>query len=172
MRSRHRHDPQRDFVGFTVGDVSYAVAIKSVREVTLPLRIDHLPQAPESVLGVADYRGAVVPVVDLRLRFGLPSSPLGKKQKWILLDVGGKLVALVVDRVSDVFGTGGAELRPAPALGGGADLRGLAGVTHLDGRLVFVLDVSKFRALTERALSLAPGAATSTNSNNPGGASS
>lgn len=156
MRNRHRHDPQRDLVGFSVGDVSYAVAIRSVREVTLPLRIDRLPQAPESVLGVADYRGAVVPVVDLRVRFGLGASGTPRKQKWIFLDVGGRIVALVVDRVSEVFGTGGAELRPAPPLGGGADLRGLAGVTNLDGRLVFVLDVTRFRELTDRIASLAP----------------
>lgn len=158
MRSRHRHDPQRDLVGFTVGDVSYAVPIRSVREVTLPLRIDRLPQAPPAVLGVADYRGAVVPVVDLRVRFALPPSPEPRRQKWILLDVGDRLVALVVDRVSDVFGTGGAELRPAPPLGGGADLRALAGVTNFEGRLVFVLEVGRFRELTQSMLSMVPGA--------------
>lgn len=156
-RNRHRHDPQRDFVGFTVGDVSYAIAIRAVREVTLPLRIDRLPQAPPAVLGVADYRGAIVPVVDLRARFGLPASDEPRKQKWVLLDVGTRLVALVVDRVSDVFGTGGAELKPAPPLGGGADIRGLLGVTQLDGRLIFVLDVAKFREIAERvASSIAP----------------
>jgi purine-binding chemotaxis protein CheW len=156
VRNRHRHDPQRDLVGFTVGDVSYAVAIRAVREVTLPLRIDRLPQAPDAVLGVADYRGAVVPVVDLRRRFGLDPSGSPRRQKWIFLDVGGRVVALVVDRVSDVFGTAGRELKPAPPLGGGADARGLAGVTELDGRLVFVLDVTRFRELTERVASLAP----------------
>lgn len=157
MRNRHRHDPQRDLVGFTVGEVSYAVAIRAVREVTLPLYVDRLPKAHNAVLGVADYRGAIVPVVDLRIRFGLPPTTEPRKQKWILLDVGMRLVALVVDRVSDVFGTGGADLQPAPPLGGGADVRGLAGVTHLDGRLVFVLDVSKFKELTERiAASISP----------------
>ena len=69
MRSRHRHDPHRDLVGFTVGTTSYAVPIRAVREITLPLRIDRLPQAPPAVIGVADYRGAIVAVVDLRIRF-------------------------------------------------------------------------------------------------------
>ncbi|MFO0669118.1 MAG: chemotaxis protein CheW [Polyangiaceae bacterium] len=157
-RGRHRHDPQRDFVGFVVGDVSYAIAIRAVREVTLPLRVDRLPEAPPAVLGVADYRGAVVPVIDLRIRFGLGPSAEPRRQKWILLAVGGRLVALVVDRVSDVFGTGGSELRPAPPLGGGADVRGLAGVADFDGRMVFVLDVARFRELTEHVShSLRPG---------------
>ncbi|MBK6693442.1 MAG: purine-binding chemotaxis protein CheW [Myxococcales bacterium] len=147
MRPRTRHDPRRDLVGFVVGDVSYAVAIGAVREVTLPLRIDALPQAPPAVLGVADYRGVIVPVIDLRQRFGLPAAPL-LRRKWLLCDVGGRQVALVVDRVSEVFGTAGAALRPPPLLGTGADVRGLAGVTELDGRLVFVLDVMRFAELT------------------------
>jgi purine-binding chemotaxis protein CheW len=158
VRSRHRHDPHRDLVGFTVGTTSYAVPIRAVREITLPLRIDRLPQAPPAVIGVADYRGAIVAVVDLRIRFGLAPTVEPGREKWVLLDVGGRLVALVVDRVSDVFGTGGAELRPAPPLGGGADVRGLAGVTQLDGRLVFVLDVGRFRELTQSVVSLPPGA--------------
>lgn len=156
MRSRHRHDPQRDLVGFFVGDVSYAVPIRAVREISLPLRIDRLPQAPPAVLGVADCRGAIVPVVDLRVRFGLPPSEEPRRQKWILLDVGDRLIALVVDRVSEVFGTGGAELRPAPPLGGGADIRGLAGVTNYEGGLVFVLEVARFRELTQSLASISP----------------
>jgi chemotaxis signal transduction protein len=54
---------------------------------------------------------------------------------------------LAVDRVTDVFGTGGVEVRPAPSLGGGEDTRGIVGVTSYEGGLVFVLDVSRLYAL-------------------------
>jgi purine-binding chemotaxis protein CheW len=147
---RQRHDPSKNLVGFVVGDVEYAVEISRVREIANPLPLVALPHAPSSVVGVADYRGEVVPVVDLRLRFGLPSVPSTRRTKWIVVDVSGRLVALVVDGVSEVFGTAGAELRPAPPLGGGEDLRGISGVSNRGSTLIFVLDTSRLRDLTEK----------------------
>jgi purine-binding chemotaxis protein CheW len=85
---RYRHDPSKDLVGFLVGDVMYAVRIEVVREIVNPLAVVDLPRAPKAVRGVADYRGEVVPVVDLRERFGLPEVAPSRKTKWIVLDVG------------------------------------------------------------------------------------
>lgn len=161
---RQRHDPSKNLVGFLVGDVSYAVRIEAVREIVNPLEIVELPRAPKAVLGVADYRGVVVPVVDLRVRFGLPAAGPSRRIKWIVLDVSGKepsgpaassvgrYAALVVDSVTDVFGTGGADIRPAPPLGSGDDLRGIEGVANHGDRLVFVLDARAFAALADAAL--------------------
>jgi purine-binding chemotaxis protein CheW len=146
---RQRHDPSKNLVGFVVGDVEYAVAIAGVKEITNPLAVVALPHAPRSVIGVAEFRGEVIPVVDLRMRFGLAGASATRKTKWIVVDASGRLVALVVDAVTEVFGTGGAELRPAPALGTGDDLRGLAGVTSHGSGLVFVLDVVRLRELTD-----------------------
>jgi purine-binding chemotaxis protein CheW len=146
---RQRHDPSKNLVGFVVGEVDYAVAIARVKEITNPLPVVALPHPPRAVIGVADFRGEVIPVVDLRERFGLPSAAVTRRTKWIVVDVTGRLVAIVVDAVTEVFGTGGAELRPAPSLGGGDDLRGIAGVTTHDRTLVFVLDTTRLRDLTE-----------------------
>ena len=145
---RHRHDPSKDFVGFVVGDVEYAVAIARVKEIANPLDIVVLPHAPRAVVGVADYRGEVLPVIDLRLRFGLPPAEVNRRTKWIVVEVASRLAALVVDGVTEVFGTAGAELRPAPPLAGD-DVRGIAGVSHHGGGLVFVLDLARLRDLTE-----------------------
>lgn len=163
--ARHRHDPSKDLVGFLVGEVMYAVRIDVVREIVNPLPVVELPRAPETVKGVADYRGEVVPVVDLRERFGLPAVPRSRKTKWIVLDVssaarsassphqaGAHYAALVVDSVSEVFGLAGGELRPAPPLGDGDAARGIEGVTTLGSRLVFVLDARAFGAVTQAAL--------------------
>jgi purine-binding chemotaxis protein CheW len=158
--ARHRHDPSKDLVGFLVGEVMYAVRIEVVREIVNPLSVVGLPRAPETVKGVADYRGEVVPVIDLRERFGLPPVAVSRKTKWIVLDVspertdkaGGRYAALVVDSVSEVFGLAGGELRPAPPLGAGDDARGIEGVTTLGSRLVFVLDARAFGAVTRAAL--------------------
>jgi len=142
-----RPDPQKSLVGFAVGDVAYAVPIADVREIVNPLLLTELPHAPSSVVGVADHRGDVIPVVDLRVRFGLRPLPDRQRSKWILVHVEGRLIGLVVDRVLDVFGTSGAEVRPPPSLGGGEDTRGILGVTTYDGALTFVLDVSRFDEL-------------------------
>jgi purine-binding chemotaxis protein CheW len=146
---RQRHDPSKNLVGFVVGEVEYAVEIARVKEIANPLEVVALPHPPPAVMGVADYRGDVVPVVDLRARFGLPPAPATRKTKWIVVDVSGRLVAIVVDAVTEVFGSASAGLRPAPPLGAGDDLRGIAGVTgHREG-LVFVLDPGRLRDLTE-----------------------
>jgi purine-binding chemotaxis protein CheW len=145
---KQRPDPQKSLVGFRVGDVSYAVPIGTVREIINPVPLTALPHPPPAVDGVADHRGEVVPVINLRARFGLGSTTEQRREKWILIAVEGRTVGIVVDQVTDVFGTGGAELRPPPELGDGDARRGLAGVTNYDGELVFVLDVDRFRDLT------------------------
>ena len=169
--ARYRHDPSKDLVGFLVGDVMYAVRIEVVREIVNPLSVVDVPRAPATVKGVADYRGEVVPVVDLRERFGLPPSQPSRRTKWIVLDVsprrappgpplgtipGARYAALVVDSVTEVFGLAGGELRPAPPLGDRDDLRGIEGVTTLGARLVFVLDARAFGPVTQEALVPAP----------------
>jgi purine-binding chemotaxis protein CheW len=146
---RHRHDPSKNLVGFLIGDVTYAVPIAIVREITNPLPVVALPHAPPSIVGVAHYRGDVIPVLDVRSRFALPAAAATRKTKWIIVESGGRLVALVVDAVTDVFGTAGAELGPSPPLGGGEDLRGIAGVTTYESRLVFVLDATRFKEAAE-----------------------
>ena len=172
---RHRHDPSKNFVGFLVGDVMYAVRIELVREIVNPLGVVELPHAPPSVRGVADYRGEVVPVIDLRERFGLPAVESTRRNKWIVVDIGrassdvsgpasltgGRFAALAVDSVTEVFGTGvgGGEVRPAPNLGAGEQVRGIAGVTNYGSRLVFVLDLRAFGALAELAMGSIPPAA-------------
>ncbi|MEZ4224426.1 MAG: chemotaxis protein CheW [Polyangiaceae bacterium] len=146
--ARHRPDPDKSLVGFLVGDVHYAVPISSVREIVNPLPIVGLPHAPAAVTGVADHRGEVVPIIDLRRRFGLDKTADERRAKWILVNVDGRTIGLRVDAVTEVFGTGGADLREAPMLGEGDDHRGILGVTNYDEALVFVLDVGSFERLT------------------------
>jgi purine-binding chemotaxis protein CheW len=150
MPQRNRHDPSKTLVGFRVGDVRYAIAIGDVREICNPHVIVALPHAPLAVHGVADYRGEVIPVIDLRARFGLPQVEPSRRIKWVVIRVDGHSLALVVDEMLGVFGTAGGELRPAPALGGGEEMRGIEGVTTHPEGLVFVVESGAFRDLTTR----------------------
>jgi purine-binding chemotaxis protein CheW len=165
MRTRsqpHRPDPQKSLVGFIVGEVCYAIDISVVREIVNPLSVTPLPHTPPEVAGVADHRGEVVPVIDLRVRFGLEPALPSRSTKWILVDGGTSPIGLIVDAVTEVFGTGGSELRPTPEVGGLRDTRGFAGVTSHNGALTFVLDTEKFlevlRALEARGMLAAGGA--------------
>ncbi len=150
--------PERQLVLFGVGNVVYGLPIERVREVVNPQSVVELPHAPAAIVGVADHRGEVVPVVDLRTKFGL--APLGeweaqRRVKWIMIDVADhvdaqRLVAIVVDVVHNVH-PAREPLRPAPPLGGGEADRGIAGVlprgSGADRGLIFVLDIEPLRAL-------------------------
>ncbi len=148
MTSRQTSRTQRGFVGFLLGEVRYAVPISAVREIVNPLQLTELPHVPRAIAGVADHRGEVIPIVDLRVRFGLPREQEQRKNKWILVKVQGRIVGLKVDAVTEVFGQAGIELRPAPELGEGDDLRGLSGVITHEGAMNFVLDLDSLEALT------------------------
>jgi purine-binding chemotaxis protein CheW len=156
MQRRARQDPSKNLVGFVVGEVRYAVPIEAVREIVNPLPTVELPGSASDVVGVADYRDEVVPVVDLRKRFGLVAQAMTRRTKWIVLDASfakmsqlgfqqtsGALVAIVVDGVTEVFRSDDSALRPAPATGATDARRGIAGVATFEGELVFVLDVAR-----------------------------
>src|SRR5580704_1868381 len=109
---KHRPDAHKNLVGFVVGDVHYAIDINRVREIVNPLPVTALPHMPPDVAGVADHRGDVVPVIDLRVRFNLEHKEDQRSTKWILIALGTYVVGLVVDAVTEVFGARADEIRP------------------------------------------------------------
>src|SRR5262249_27867011 len=132
-----------------VGDVHYAVDIARVREIVNPLELTALPHMPHDVAGVADHRGEVVPVIDLRARFGLDRRENDRGTKWVLIVIAEHVVGLVVDAVTEVFGARTDEIRPTPEVGGNRDLRGISGVARHEGKLTFVLDAARFHDIIE-----------------------
>ena len=125
-----------------------------------PLQVVILLSAPERDFTGGEFmlveqrprtqsRGEVVPLIDLRVRFGLPAEGAGRSTKWILLNAGGeRSVGIIVDAVTEVFGTG-EGIRPTPEVGGNRDLRGIAGVVNHGGQLTFVLDTARFIELAD-----------------------
>jgi purine-binding chemotaxis protein CheW len=147
---RSRLDPTKDLVGFLVGAVHYAIDIQCVREITKPLPLVALAHAKEPIVGVADYRGEVIPVIDLRLYLSSPAVET-KKTKWIVFQAEGRAAAMIVDAVTDVFGAGSTELRESPSLGEGDVERGIRGVASIRGEMAFVMDTAKLAELSRRA---------------------
>ena len=146
---RNRTDPQKNLVGFVVGPAAYAIDISRVREIVNPLEVTPLPHMPPEVAGVTDHRGEVIPVIELRVRFGLDRAENARSTKWILLHAGGnRSVGIIVDSVTEVFGAV-EGIRPTPEVGGDRDMRGIAGVVTHNGRLTFVLETERFIAIFE-----------------------
>jgi purine-binding chemotaxis protein CheW len=148
-RSKERLDLQKSLVGFLIGDVQYAVPISHVREIINPVPLVVFPHAPDFVAGVADYRGEVTTVIDLPSYLGQSKRGPARmlhRVKWVVVQAGDAPVSLVVDHVTDVFGTQGRALLPPPALAG-TDHRGVLGVLNHGGTLTYVLDVARFETV-------------------------
>lgn len=131
------------WVGLEVGGVSYALDIQHVREIIRPLPMQSLPHAAQVVVGVVDHRGDVVPVIDLRVRFGTSQRIDLADTRWVITTRGDRLIGLVVDRVTEVFRLNTIDAREVPDLGPNGDRRGVTAAYSYQGRLVFALDIER-----------------------------
>lgn len=127
----------------TLADEEYGIDILSVREIRAFSPVTRIPQAPAFVLGVLNLRGAIVPVIDMRLRFGVPREGYGADTVTVIAVVAGRLFGVVVDRVSDVLEIAPSQIRPVPDMGTTVDTQYLKGLVTLDGRMVLLLDVDR-----------------------------
>lgn len=134
---------ERDLIRVEVDRVMYAIEISRIREIVNPLAIIELPRERDFVLGVAEYRDEVVAVVDLRSLFGLAPSDEDRRTKWIILESGQGLVAVVVDGVRDVFASSGNQRRQVPVLDQHQVERGIQSAFQHDDGLVFLLDAER-----------------------------
>lgn len=144
---RSRGEAQRTFVGFSVAEIEYALDVMRVVQIVNPGAVDPLPYMPHAVIGVSDFRGTVVPVIDLRVRLGASSLSNGRA-KWLIVRSGTAMGALIVDEVHDVFGVPLGDIRPPPR-SGDEELRALGGVLQHRKRMTFVLDLSRLQSLLE-----------------------
>jgi purine-binding chemotaxis protein CheW len=115
--ARPKEDPLAQLCAFRVGGEDYAIDIMRVREIIHPLPITPVPRAPVFVEGVVRLRGDVIPVLDVRKRLALPTAPATRKSRFLVVNVAGRRIALVVDEVREVLRLPRSEIRPAPSLG-------------------------------------------------------
>jgi chemotaxis signal transduction protein len=130
----------KDLLRIEIGGVMYALEVGRIREIVNPLPLIALPHERAFVLGVADYREEVVPIVDLRRFFGLDEGDATRKTKWIIVESRHRLVGLVVDGVIDVFSSAGDRQRAVPVLDERHVERGITTAYRHQKQLVFLLD--------------------------------
>ncbi|MGQ9778465.1 MAG: chemotaxis protein CheW [Bacillota bacterium] len=132
---------------FKLGEEEYAVDILQARGIEhLDQGITRVPKAPSFVEGVINLRGEIVPIVDLRKRFGLEVRPIGYDTRVIVVEVAGNLVGMIVDAIVEVLRVPSSSIEPAPEITKGVDAYYLAGVVKLENRLIVLFNL-------ERALS-------------------
>lgn len=140
-----RQDYDGEVLSFRIDDIEYALDILRVQEIRGWTAVTRIPRTPVYVKGVLNLRGAVVPVIDLRLRFGMVERPYDDTTVIIIINVekDGRTrdIGMVVDAVSDVFSYAKDEVRPAPEIGTNVRQHYIAGIVSRDDRMVIMLDI-------------------------------
>lgn len=144
-------------VTFRVGADLFAVDLFSVERVLRYEGARHVPHLPPWVVGVLEHAGTVVPVVDLRRRFGGGETTAGAQARLLVLAIGGEWVGAVVDQVLDIRPVQPNDIAPPPPMVAGIAGEFLLGVTRRDGALVVVIDAQRMFEATERATLAAAG---------------
>jgi purine-binding chemotaxis protein CheW len=144
-------------VGFRIGNETYGVRIAAVREIVRVPEITSVPNAPETIEGVINLRGKIIPVMDLRKRFGLAEIVPDKKNRILVVDLENKLLGLIVNSASEVLRISPSDIEAPGSVFAEGESGYVTGVGKLKGRLIILLDINKllhrpeFKPLEEAA---------------------
>ncbi|HDH06267.1 MAG TPA: chemotaxis protein CheW [Nitrospirae bacterium] len=129
-------------VSFTLANEEYAVDILNVQEINRITEITKVPNAPDHVEGVVNLRGKVIPVINLRKKFGLPEKGAGDTTRIIIMDIQGVTNGLVVDSVSEVLRIPSGIVEPPPVTANMSS-KFIKGIAKLENRLIILIDIDK-----------------------------
>ena len=133
---------------FRLGEDSYAADIMRIKEIIRLQKLTTLPKSPLFVEGVLNLRGNVIPVVDLRKRFGLAVAPYDRDTRLLIVRVSMQVLGLVVDEVTEVISVPVKDIKPPPQVGRGIDAEYLVGVCLVKDALIMLLNLD--RILSDR----------------------
>lgn len=142
----------REFLAFKLGSEEYGIDIRRVQEIRSYEAPTHIANAPGFIKGVVNLRGVIVPIVDMRLKFGLESAEYDAFTVVIVLNIGNRVVGMVVDGVSDVITLGTEQLRPVPEFSASVGTEHLMAIGAVDGRMLILLDIEKLMTSPEMGL--------------------
>jgi len=143
---------EEQLVVFRLGDDFFAMMIASVNEIIRLQKITPVPKAPAFVEGVTNLRGRVIPVIDLRKRFGIAPLEDGHNARIIVADHAGKLIGMMVDRVDEVLTVPADAIEPPDEMVVSFDSEFLAGIVRLEDRLIILLDHEQVLSPSEAKL--------------------
>lgn len=141
--NKRQDDELLQLVTFSIGEEEFGVDILKVQEIIRTMEITKVPRAPEFVEGVINLRGKVIPIIDLRRRFGLDFKEHDKDTRIIVIEINNIVVGFVVDAVSEVLRIPTNTVEPPPPVVAGVDSDYISGVGKLQDRLLILLDLDK-----------------------------
>ena len=130
-----------EFISFAIGNDQYGVDIMAVREIKGWSEITHLPKQPEYVRGVLNLRGVIVPIVDLRCRFGQGVTEASPLHVVIIVQIKEQLVGLLADRVLDIVSFDAAQVQPVPRTASNAQVEFLSGLVTVENAMIALIDL-------------------------------
>jgi purine-binding chemotaxis protein CheW len=144
--------PLREFLAFKLGAEEYGIDILRVQEIRSYEKPTRIANAPDFVKGVINLRGVIVPIVDLRLKLKLAQAPYDPFTVVVVLNIGTRIIGMVVDAVSDVITLAPEQLRPVPELDAPLAGEHLLAIGAVDDRMLILVDIAKLLSGAEVGL--------------------
>ncbi len=140
-------DREGKYLTFALADEEYGIGILKIKEIIGMMPITTVPQTPDFVKGVINLRGKVIPVMDLRLRFGMEPIDYDDRTCIIVVEVTGQngtvQIGIVVDTVSEVLNVAGKDIEDTPTFGTKLDTEYILGMAKMEGGVKILLDIDK-----------------------------
>ena len=138
-----------EVLSFTLGHEQYGIDIQKVQELRQYEEPTHIANAPPHILGVMDLRGIIVPIIDMRIKFGLGTPVYSTMTVVIVLNIVDRVVGIVVDSVSDVITLTPEQIKPAPELGAAVRTDYVVGIGTVDKRMLILVDIDRVLSTSE-----------------------
>jgi len=141
-----------EFLTFTLGKEEYGIDILKVQEIRGYDAVTTIANTPPFIKGVINLRGTIVPIVDLRIKFNMSAIEYDQFTVVIILNLGSRIVGIVVDSVSDVLTLNTESIHPAPNLSSALDTRYILGLGTVAEHMLILVDIEKLMSSAEMAL--------------------
>jgi purine-binding chemotaxis protein CheW len=141
-----------EYLAFTLGSEEYGIDILKVQEIRGYEAVTRIANAPEFIKGVINLRGIIIPVVDMRIKFNLGTPTYDQFTVVIILNIGGRIMGMVVDSVSDVTTLQPDQIKPAPEMGTAFNSDYLMGLGTVDERMLILIDIDRLMSSSEMGL--------------------
>ncbi|MGV7208142.1 chemotaxis protein CheW [Oxalobacteraceae bacterium A2-2] len=142
----------REFLAFTLGKEEYGIDILKVQEIRGYETVTRIANAPEFIKGVINLRGIIIPVVDMRIKFKLGEATYDQFTVVIILNIGGRVVGMVVDSVSDVTTLTPDQVKPAPEMGTAFSSDYIIGLGTIAERMLILVDIDRLMSSPDMGL--------------------
>jgi purine-binding chemotaxis protein CheW len=144
-----KHTMANKYLTFFVDDELYGLSISKIKEIIAPIHITHIPKTPEFIKGIINLRGSIIPVVDIRLKFGMDEKEFNIDTAIIIYEVDGISIGFIVDQVEDVILLDDDHIVDTPNFGNNIDTSFIDKVAEIEDDVVMLLNLQQIFEATE-----------------------